>query len=844
MENRKVRGSSMALLWLCATFAGLLYAGVCGSFSVQLAYAGESVTAYSELQTGDSREMPIVDSSGEGAEGAGVVKSGLLFENDILTSYDSDGNLKSLSGWQFFEGTWYWFENSAVASRNKWIRDNGSWYWLSDNGRMATGTFATSDGALWHATSSGALLVGPGWVWDGAWYLVEGTGRLDIGWQWRGGSWYWLDSESGVMATGWFRDASDTWYLTDGSGAMLTGWQWRGAWYYLSSSGAMKTGWLWDGAWYWLDSVSGAMRVGWIQDAGNGWWLMSSSGKLASNSWAKGSDGLWRWAGSDGSMQTGWLWDGAWYWLDRATGVMTVGLIDDNGTWYWAAADGRMASSCWVLDNANTWHYVGPSGAMRSGWLDNNGARYYLDPATPQYPMVTGLTDIGGFCYYFADSGVLVRKSWVPAGEGGSFLLAGSDGKLCETVVKAADGTVYDASGAPLAGAVEAADGMLYVDPATGMLATGWFAEEDGSWRYYYPATGLMATGWLNIDGTWYLLDDVGTMLTGWQRVDGTWYYLEPSSGAMRTGWLKDNGAWYYLRDGGAMATGWVSVGGKWYYLNASGAMQTGWLWDGGVWYYLLSDGSLFRVGDVVGALNSAGSGGLSTFNTSKQLSQSTYDALRNAISNYENAGKTVGFMMVDLTDGSGIAYNADWRTKCASTIKAPYVVAVNKLWPWELSNSEYDMYWALQTSDDFCYYACANRYGRFPLDAMANDVNARLDWYATGYAFYSPRDLAKLWVGVSDYLINGGQNSTWLQNVLSSNRYITSRDALSWTGSIVYAKSGWLDDSWQIHNEGYLVMRGDHPYIVSIMSNSTLDQAWRMNALANAIDSAHSDLW
>lgn len=126
----------------------------------------------------------------------------------------------------------------------------------------------------------------------------------------------------------------------------------------------------------------------------------------------------------------------------------------------------------------------------------------------------------------------------------------------------------------------------------------------------------------------------------------------------------------------------------------------------------------------------------------------------------------------------------------------------------------------------------------------MANDVNARLDWYATGYAFYSPRDLAKLWVGVSDYLINGGQNSTWLQNVLSSNRYITSRDALSWTGSIVYAKSGWLDDSWQIHNEGYLVMRGDHPYIVSIMSNSTLDQAWRMNALANAIDSAHSDLW
>lgn len=74
-------------------------------------------------------------------------------------------------------------------------------------------------------------------------------------------------------------------------------------------------------------------------------------------------------------------------------------------------------------------------------------------------------------------------------------------------------------------------------------------------------------------------------------------------------------------------------------------------------------------------------------------------------------------FTMIDLTTGAGVAYNADWRHNSASTIKGPYVVALNKLWPWELANSESDMFTTLNVSSNFTYANLCNRYGHFPLD-------------------------------------------------------------------------------------------------------------------------------
>lgn len=62
-------------------------------------------------------ELPIVAESMSAREGASAAsgpqdadndvtfeKSGLVLENDVLTSYGTDGALKPLAGWQLFDG--------------------------------------------------------------------------------------------------------------------------------------------------------------------------------------------------------------------------------------------------------------------------------------------------------------------------------------------------------------------------------------------------------------------------------------------------------------------------------------------------------------------------------------------------------------------------------------------------------------------------------------------------------------------------------------------------------------------------------------------------------------------
>ena len=53
-------------------------------------------------------------------------------------------------------------------------------------------------------------------------------------------------------------------------------------------------------------------------------------------------------------MQTGWVKDGSWYYLD-GSGAMKTGWLKDNGSWY----------------------YLQDSGAMKTGWMKVSGKWYY-----------------------------------------------------------------------------------------------------------------------------------------------------------------------------------------------------------------------------------------------------------------------------------------------------------------------------------------------------------------------------------------------------------------------------------------------------------------------------------
>ena len=92
--------------------------------------------------------------------------------------------------------------------------------------------------------------------------------------------------------------------------------------------------------------------------------------------WVKNADSTWSYY-KDGAKATGWLQDGAWYYLDAA-GIMKTGWQQVGGVWYYLNGSGAMQTG-WVNDNG-TWYYCNASGAMlENQWFqDSDGRWYYL----------------------------------------------------------------------------------------------------------------------------------------------------------------------------------------------------------------------------------------------------------------------------------------------------------------------------------------------------------------------------------------------------------------------------------------------------------------------------------
>lgn len=61
--------------------------------------------------------------------------------------------------------------------------------------------------------------------------------------------------------------------------------------------------------------------------------------------------------------------------------------------------------------------------------------------------------------------------------------------------------------------------------------------------------------GWSQIDTHWFYYDASGNPATGWQLINGDWYYLDPATGIMLTGFLTLDGKTYYLQPDGRMLT-------------------------------------------------------------------------------------------------------------------------------------------------------------------------------------------------------------------------------------------------------------------------------------------------
>ncbi len=161
------------------------------------------------------------DGSGEQANSPRIARGGTLL---ALTGI-SCAMERSVSGWEYINGHWYWFDSSAGCKMaTGWIELSGSRYYLAQGGDFQ-GAMAT------------------GWLYDGgAWYYAKASGHMASGWELIGGAWYWFDSiMAALMAQGCATiDGQD--YL--GEYGLVDGWvSYAGTWYY-GRDGQPETGWL------------------------------------------------------------------------------------------------------------------------------------------------------------------------------------------------------------------------------------------------------------------------------------------------------------------------------------------------------------------------------------------------------------------------------------------------------------------------------------------------------------------------------------------------------------------------------------------------------------------------
>lgn len=467
--------------------------------------AGELAT--NEAIQGDSGEQGEQPSYSEGWNAVGsdwyFVRNGAL-----------------VSGWEYINGHWYWFDSSAGCKMaTGWIELSGSRYYLAQDGDFQ-GAMAT------------------GWLYDGgAWYYAKASGHMAGGWELIRGAWYWFDSDNGcAMAQGCATiDGQD--YLL-GEYGLVDGWvSYAGTWYY-GRDGQPETGWLkLGGTWYWLDPSTKAMATGLVND-GSSLYAMGASGAMETG-WAL-VDGAWYHAAESGVLDVGWYWDGSqWYWLDLETRAMATGEFEAYGDRYYALADGAIQMSGWA-----------PCGEGLA-LLGSNGAVIF----------VAGKNASGAPVVQSGAQSTVRGDSWEQAlpgffSVGGKTFYANADGEL-------------------QSGWVRIGDSFHFFD-SDYVMQTGWYW--DGSSWYWLDSDGSMATGWRSISGSWYFFDDSGAMATGWKQCGEAWYFFR-SSGSMETGWLSWGGAWYYLDSSGAMQTGWLHYGSAWYWLDeATGRMaSSGW---------------------------------------------------------------------------------------------------------------------------------------------------------------------------------------------------------------------------------------------------------------------------
>ena len=225
------------------------------------------------------------------------------------------------------------------------------------------------------------------------------------------------------------------------------------------------------------------------------------------------------------------------------------------------------------------------------------------------------------------------------------------------------------------------------------------------------------------------------------------------------------------------------------------------------------------------------------------QLSSTARAKINAGINTVTSRGYTVGFVLVDMTTGEGIAYNADRSIYMASAIKGPYVVSVMNAYPSAVNTHYATIQNITRVSSNEAYNALRNHFGNECMVQWCKKAGIDPSIGYRRWTDMTPREVCLLWMQNYRYFTSsstGKMVGTWFQNPSNSpikaaigGKYVTQ------------TKGGWIAGSnayYQAANDAGIVYANGRPYVVVILSTASAQHHLLRN-LAAALNYAHEEM-
>lgn len=224
-----------------------------------------------------------------------------------------------------------------------------------------------------------------------------------------------------------------------------------------------------------------------------------------------------------------------------------------------------------------------------------------------------------------------------------------------------------------------------------------------------------------------------------------------------------------------------------------------------------------------------------------------TYQNLESALSTFLGKGYKLGFVMVDLSTGRGVSYNADQMMYPASSIKAAYCTMVLETTGGQVSSSvSSTIEDCIVNSSNDAFHSLINSYG---LNSYGNWLskyapNAAPKAYMYYYPDISANELANVWREIYRYGKSGEAGSDILTSALSQSNH-SALGGLLRSRYTVWSKPGWYPadgNGIQATNDTGIVFSDCGDYLLVLESNADEDFS-QIFPLIDALNATHGKI-